>query len=146
MTCRSGGVHPAGTAYASGGEDGYVRVHHFDKSYFDFMYEVGRSSHSVCGTWGICPKSFRLVNTCTRRIPTFFTTSIDVHPAGTAYASGGEDGYVRVHHFDKSYFDFMYIPFRMRDLGDLSQVFSPRKHMHTTHPNILHHILSSLIP
>ncbi|CAI7671481.1 translation initiation factor eIF3 subunit [Elasticomyces elasticus] len=35
-------VHPAGTAYASGGEDGYVRVHHFDKSYFDFLYEVER--------------------------------------------------------------------------------------------------------
>ncbi|EAU38362.1 eukaryotic translation initiation factor 3 subunit 2 [Aspergillus terreus NIH2624] len=36
------GVHPNGTAYASGGEDGYVRVHHFDKPYFDFMYEVER--------------------------------------------------------------------------------------------------------
>lgn len=36
---------------------------------------TGRSSHSVCGTRGICPKSFRLVNTYTRRIPTFFTTS-----------------------------------------------------------------------
>lgn len=35
-------VHPSGTAYASGGEDGYVRVHHFDKPYFDFMYEVER--------------------------------------------------------------------------------------------------------
>ncbi|TPX22899.1 translation initiation factor eIF3 subunit [Coccidioides immitis] len=35
-------VHPAGTGYASGGEDGYVRVHHFDKPYFDFMYEVER--------------------------------------------------------------------------------------------------------
>lgn len=35
-------VHPNGTAYASGGEDGYVRVHHFDKGYFDFMYEVER--------------------------------------------------------------------------------------------------------
>ncbi|OJJ48624.1 hypothetical protein ASPZODRAFT_2124666 [Penicilliopsis zonata CBS 506.65] len=35
-------VHPAGTAYASGGEDGYVRIHHFDKPYFDFMYEVER--------------------------------------------------------------------------------------------------------
>ncbi|KAL7273020.1 translation initiation factor eIF3 subunit [Rhizina undulata] len=33
-------VHPQGTGYASGGEDGYVRVHHFDKPYFDFMYEV----------------------------------------------------------------------------------------------------------
>lgn len=29
-----------GTGYASGGEDGYVRVHHFDKAYFDFKYEV----------------------------------------------------------------------------------------------------------
>ncbi|KAB8073728.1 eukaryotic translation initiation factor 3 subunit I [Aspergillus leporis] len=35
-------VHPSGSAYASGGEDGYVRVHHFDKPYFDFMYEVER--------------------------------------------------------------------------------------------------------
>ncbi|KAI5811649.1 WD40-repeat-containing domain protein [Peziza echinospora] len=33
-------VHPLGNGYASGGEDGYVRVHHFDKSYFDFMFEV----------------------------------------------------------------------------------------------------------
>lgn len=40
---------------------------------------TGRSSHSVCGTWGICPK-----------------------------------------------------------------VFSPRKHIHTTHPNFLHHIRSLL--
>ncbi|KAF2458723.1 eukaryotic translation initiation factor-like protein 3 subunit [Lineolata rhizophorae] len=35
-------VHPLGTGYCSGGEDGYVRVHHFDKPYFDFMYEVER--------------------------------------------------------------------------------------------------------
>lgn len=33
-------VDPTGRGYASGGEDGYVRVHHFDKGYFDFMYEV----------------------------------------------------------------------------------------------------------
>ncbi|KAK5628638.1 hypothetical protein RRF57_004353 [Xylaria bambusicola] len=33
---------PIGKSYASGGEDGYVRVHHFDKGYFDFMYEVER--------------------------------------------------------------------------------------------------------
>lgn len=33
-------VDPQGRGYASGGEDGYVRVHHFDKGYFDFMYEV----------------------------------------------------------------------------------------------------------
>ncbi|MCJ1356371.1 MAG: translation initiation factor eIF3 subunit [Icmadophila ericetorum] len=35
-------VDPQGRGYASGGEDGYVRVHHFDKGYFDFMYEVER--------------------------------------------------------------------------------------------------------
>ncbi|KAK8048897.1 eukaryotic translation initiation factor 3 subunit I [Apiospora phragmitis] len=33
---------PTGKSYASGGEDGYVRVHHFDKGYFDFSYEVER--------------------------------------------------------------------------------------------------------
>jgi translation initiation factor 3 subunit I len=33
---------PTGKGYASGGEDGYVRVHHFDKAYFDFTYEVER--------------------------------------------------------------------------------------------------------
>ncbi|KAK9447886.1 WD40-repeat-containing domain protein [Limtongia smithiae] len=35
-------VHPAGTGFASGSEDGYVRVHHFDKSYFDFLYDAER--------------------------------------------------------------------------------------------------------
>jgi len=30
--------------------------------------------------------------------------TIAVHPEGTSYASGGEDGFVRVHHFDDSYF------------------------------------------
>ena len=33
---------PQGKGYASGGEDGYVRVHQFDKGYFDFTYEVER--------------------------------------------------------------------------------------------------------
>lgn len=37
-------VSPTGTSYASGGEDGYVRLHHFDRSYFDFVYEVERES------------------------------------------------------------------------------------------------------
>ena len=31
-------------------------------------------------------------------------SSLAVHPAGSCYASGGEDGFVRVHHFDESYF------------------------------------------
>lgn len=38
--------------------------------------------------------------------------TIAVHPAGTTYASGGEDGFVRVHHFDESYF-------KARPYGDL---------------------------
>ncbi|TFK52350.1 WD40 repeat-like protein [Heliocybe sulcata] len=29
--------------------------------------------------------------------------TIAVHPAGSSYSSGGEDGFVRVHHFDESY-------------------------------------------
>ena len=37
-------VHPQGLGYASGGEDGYVRMHTFDKPYFDFKYEVERES------------------------------------------------------------------------------------------------------
>ena len=37
-------VSPDGKAYASGGEDGYVRVHHFDPPYFDFKYEVEREA------------------------------------------------------------------------------------------------------
>ncbi|ORZ02142.1 WD40-repeat-containing domain protein [Syncephalastrum racemosum] len=33
-------VHPDGKGYSSGGEDGYVRVHHFDPDYFKFKIEV----------------------------------------------------------------------------------------------------------
>jgi translation initiation factor 3 subunit I len=31
-------VHPDGKSFSSGGEDGYVRVHHFDPDYFKFKY------------------------------------------------------------------------------------------------------------
>jgi len=31
--------HPSGEEYSSGGEDGYVRVHQFDKDYFEFDFE-----------------------------------------------------------------------------------------------------------
>lgn len=31
--------HPDGKGYASGGEDGYVRIHRFDASYFSFEFE-----------------------------------------------------------------------------------------------------------
>ncbi|QPG74306.1 hypothetical protein FOA43_001632 [Brettanomyces nanus] len=40
-------VHPRGTAYASGGEDGYIRVHHFAKSYFDFQYDVEKTAQAA---------------------------------------------------------------------------------------------------
>jgi translation initiation factor 3 subunit I len=32
--------HPDGKGYASGGEDGYVRVHQFDDSYFEFKFDL----------------------------------------------------------------------------------------------------------
>jgi len=34
--------------------------------------------------------------------------SIQFHPTGRGYASGGEDGYVRVHQFDDAYFEFKF--------------------------------------
>ncbi|KAI8341995.1 WD40-repeat-containing domain protein [Chlamydoabsidia padenii] len=33
-------VHPDGKSYSSGGEDGYVRVHHFDPDYFTFKMDA----------------------------------------------------------------------------------------------------------
>ena len=30
---------PDGKSFASGGEDGYIRIHHFDADYFDFKFE-----------------------------------------------------------------------------------------------------------
>ncbi|KAK6456099.1 eukaryotic translation initiation factor 3 subunit I [Scheffersomyces xylosifermentans] len=33
-------VHPDGTGYSSGGEDGFIRVHQFDKSYFEFYVDA----------------------------------------------------------------------------------------------------------
>ncbi|KAG8907848.1 translation initiation factor eIF3 subunit [Tulasnella sp. 403] len=40
--------------------------------------------------------------------------TIAVHPSGRSYASGGEDGFVRVHHFDESYF-------KAKPYGDLGE-------------------------
>lgn len=37
-------IHPEGKSYASGGEDGYIRLHHFPKSYFDFYYDVEKTA------------------------------------------------------------------------------------------------------
>lgn len=31
------------------------------------------------------------------------------HPSGRGYASGGEDGYIRLHDFDPSYFEFEFV-------------------------------------
>ena len=32
--------------------------------------------------------------------------NVAFHPDGKSYSSGGEDGFIRVHYFDQSYFDF----------------------------------------
>lgn len=32
--------HPSGTGFASGAEDGYVRVHQFDPDYYAFLYNA----------------------------------------------------------------------------------------------------------
>ncbi|KAG0289289.1 translation initiation factor eIF3 subunit [Linnemannia gamsii] len=33
-------IHPDGRSFASGGEDGYVRVHHFDDDFFTFKFQI----------------------------------------------------------------------------------------------------------
>ncbi|KAK2069574.1 hypothetical protein P8C59_004138 [Phyllachora maydis] len=38
-----------GKSYASGGEDGYIRIHHFDKNFFDFMFEVEKERQNQLG-------------------------------------------------------------------------------------------------
>lgn len=40
----------------------------------------------------------------TLKISSCLLFSIAIHPSSKCYASGGEDGFVRVHHFDESYF------------------------------------------
>ena len=44
-------VDPQGRGYASGGEDGYVRVHHFDKGYFDFVSSSGLLNKSLLSVY-----------------------------------------------------------------------------------------------
>jgi len=75
-----------------------------------FEEEVGRvKGHfgplntCVKPTLPFCPASLSLLLTTLFPLLPYWTR-IAVHPAGTAYASGGEDGFVRVHHFDESYF------------------------------------------
>jgi len=33
-------IHPDGRSFASGGEDGYVRLHHFDDDFFTFRFQI----------------------------------------------------------------------------------------------------------
>ncbi|KAF9358299.1 translation initiation factor eIF3 subunit [Mortierella sp. NVP85] len=33
-------IHPDGRSFASGGEDGYVRLHHFDEDFFTFRFQI----------------------------------------------------------------------------------------------------------
>lgn len=39
-------VHPDGTGYSSGGEDGFIRVHTFDKSYKEFLFDAERTERA----------------------------------------------------------------------------------------------------
>ena len=39
-------VHPDGSGYSSGGEDGFIRVHSFDKSYYDFLFDAERTERA----------------------------------------------------------------------------------------------------
>lgn len=34
-----------------------------------------------------------------------YCIAVDISPTGRSYASGAEDGYVRLHHFDPDYLD-----------------------------------------
>lgn len=36
-------VHPDGVGYVSGGEDGFIRVHYFDRSYYEFEFDAERT-------------------------------------------------------------------------------------------------------
>ncbi|KAJ2901755.1 putative Eukaryotic translation initiation factor 3 [Zalerion maritima] len=47
---------PTGKGYCSGGEDGYVRVHHFDAGYFNFYYEVERERMNKLAAEGASKK------------------------------------------------------------------------------------------
>lgn len=40
-------VHPNGTGYVSGGEDGFIRLHVFDKSYYDFEFDAERTERAI---------------------------------------------------------------------------------------------------
>lgn len=40
-------VHPDGTGYSSGGEDGFIRVHTFDKSYNEFLFDAERTEKAA---------------------------------------------------------------------------------------------------
>eukprot|EP00525_Craspedostauros_australis_P010388 CAMPEP_0198134228 /NCGR_PEP_ID=MMETSP1442-20131203/59971_1 /TAXON_ID= /ORGANISM="Craspedostauros australis, Strain CCMP3328" /LENGTH=396 /DNA_ID=CAMNT_0043795369 /DNA_START=39 /DNA_END=1230 /DNA_ORIENTATION=+ len=83
-------INPNGLNYASGAEDGYVRLHQFDKSYLDMTHFVQfvRLSMHTCA-----PSNAS------------FSSPVAINPNGLNYASGAEDGYVRLHQFDKSYLD-----------------------------------------
>lgn len=45
LNCLS--VHPECASYVSGGEDGFIRLHHLPKSFFDFQYEVEKTAEAL---------------------------------------------------------------------------------------------------
>ena len=45
INCLS--THPDGHSFVSGGEDGFMRLHHLPKSYLDFQYEVEKTAEAL---------------------------------------------------------------------------------------------------
>lgn len=40
-------VHPDGVGYVSGGEDGFIRLHVYDKPYFEFEFDAERTERAI---------------------------------------------------------------------------------------------------
>ena len=47
LRCSIVAINPNGRSYASGAEDGYVRLHFFDKSYLDMKDPVPEAEEST---------------------------------------------------------------------------------------------------
>lgn len=77
-----------------------MRQGKFETRFWHKVYEeeVGR----VKGHFG--PINTWVFPRCVLSKTAHIDSSIAVHPKGLSYASGGEDGFVRVHNFDDSYF------------------------------------------
>ncbi|KAJ3071031.1 translation initiation factor eIF3 subunit [Podochytrium sp. JEL0797] len=49
------------------------------------------------------------------------------HPNGHSFSSGGEDGFIRIHHLDEDYFEFKYDEENLEELPQIALTRSPSK-------------------